>query len=328
MNSKPQPNGRAARFTHMAAKQKGLGRGLGALITDRKEPSEPKAPAPTVQTPEEPAGSSAGIIMVQVRDIVKSPWQPRREFAPEPLRELIDSVAEHGVLQPLLVRRVNSLFELIAGERRYRAAEAAGLPAVPAIVLDVPDQEALELALIENLQRQDLNIIEEAEGYFALAEKFGLTQEKVAERVGKPRATVANCLRLLGLPNTVKQLLAEGSLSAGHAKVLLGLESSAEQEQAARETVADHLSVRSLERLVARMKRPARKKRAERTDMPADHVKYLCEKIGKHFSTSVDIVPSKTLSNGKKTRGSIELHYYSNEDLDRILEQLGLADDF
>lgn len=299
----------------MAAKHIGLGRGLGALIKDGSTGEAPKA------APEK----SRRIPVAQIR---KSPWQPRRIFSPEPLAELIQSVKERGVLQPLLVRKVGDYYELIAGERRLRAAQEANLNEVPAEILDVGDQEALEIALVENLQRSDLNLIEEAEGYRLLAERFNLTQEQIAERVGKARPSVTNAMRLLDLSDPVKQLLAERRIAPGHAKVLLGVDIPREQELLAERIIAEDMSVRTLERVVARIRRAPKKPRATRDDLPAAHLNTLVEQLHQRFGTQVRLSPSKTLANGKKTPGRIEIEYYSNEELDRIIQLLGIGDAF
>lgn len=304
----------------MAAKPGGLGRGLGALIRD----TPPAAPATVAPAPEAPA---AGPRRIPVARLQKSPWQPRHQFDQEALAELVQSVREHGVLQPLLVRQAGDGFELIAGERRLRAAQEAGLADVPAIVMDVSDREALELALIENLQRSDLNLIEEAEGYRALAEKFSLTQEDIAARVGKARPTVANALRLLDLPVKVKQLIAERRLSPGHAKALLGLSQPREQELLAARTVAEGLSVRQVEKIVARARREPRKPRGEKSDIPEEHVKYVLDHLHQKLGTAVRLEPCKTLPNGRKAKGQIAIDFYSPDDLDRILVILGIAGD-
>jgi len=297
----------------MAGKHIGLGRGLGALIKD----------APT---PEPAAEGKPGVQQVPIEKVHKSPWQPRKAISPDGLEELTHSVRERGVLQPLLVRRVGDRYELIAGERRLRAAQNAELKQVPVIIMDVPDREALEIALVENLQREDLNLIEEAEGYRALAEKFEMTQEQIAERVGKARASVANAVRLLDLPDKVKRLVAEKQLSAGHAKVLLGLEIPRELELLAERAVREQISVRTLERIVERLKKPPKKPRAERPDMPESHLKDLTDRMHQHFGTSVRIAPCKSLANGKKAKGTIEIDFFSNDDLDRLLVILGLSD--
>jgi ParB family chromosome partitioning protein len=307
----------------MAAKPGGLGRGLGALIKDTP-PAATAAPAAAGRPAE---AAPTGARRLAVAQIHKSPWQPRHQFDQESLGELVQSVREHGVLQPLLVRKSGAGFELIAGERRLRAAQAAGLPDVPAIVMDVSDREALELALIENLQRSDLNLIEEAEGYRALAEKFSLTQEDIAARVGKARPTVANALRLLDLPVKVKQLIAERQLSPGHAKALLGLENTREQELLAARAVAEGLSVRQVEKVVARTRRGPRAARRVTSDIPEDHLKYVLEHLHQKLGTAVRLEPCKTLPNGRKAKGAIEIDFYSADDLDRILVILGIAGD-
>lgn len=297
------------------AKHIGLGRGLGALIKDGTAGQPPLAPPEKANK-------------VPVANIRKSPWQPRRVFSPEPLAELIESVKERGVLQPLLVRKVADHYELIAGERRLRAAQEAALTEVPVVIMEVSDQQALEIALVENLQRSDLNLIEEAEGYRMLAEKFNMTQEDIAQRVGKARPTITNVMRLLDLPDPVKQLLAERRITPGHAKALLGLEIMREQEKLAERVVAEDMSVRTLERIVARARRPSKKPRAEKTDVPAHHLQTLVEQLQQRFGTQVRITTCKTLSNGKKIPGRLEMEYYSPEELDRIIELLGLTDSF
>ncbi len=301
------------------AKQKiGLGRGLDALIQEKK------VTAPVANTP---APDSEGITKLSIKKIKANPGQPRHTFRDEQHKELTASVKEHGILQPLLVRAKGKQFQVIAGERRLRAAAAADLPEVPVIILDINDQEAFEIALIENLQRDDLNLMEEAEGYKELAEKFNLTQEKIAKRVGKARATVANMLRLLDLPNGIKKMLQNGHLSAGHGKVLLSVEIDQEKEFLATRIIRENLSVRALEKIVEKMKAPPKKKRAQKSDLPLDYVRHLSEKLHQHFGTAVKINSTKTLANGKKVKGSIEIDYYNNEDLTRVLEILGIGSD-
>ena len=300
------------------AKKIGLGRGLDALIQEKK------VTAPVVDAP---VPDSSGITKIATGKIRPNPMQPRRTFRDEALKELIASVKEHGILQPLLVRQKEKHVELIAGERRLRAATAANLAEVPVIILDIGDQEALEVALIENLQRDDLNLMEEAEGYRELADKFGLKQEQIAKRVGKARATVANILRLLDLPDSVKKLLEGGQLSAGHGKVLLSVEIDQEKELLATRIVREGLSVRALEKIVAKLKKPAKKPRAQKSDLPIDYVRHLSEKLHQHFGTAVKVNSTKTLANGKKVKGSIQIDYYNNDDLTRVLEILGINSD-
>ena len=292
----------------MAAKH-GLGRGLEALIKDGTPTSE-----------EQPGG----IRKVPVESIRKSPLQPRHTFEVEAMSELAQSIREHGVLQPLLIRPKGDVYELIAGERRLRASGEAGLTEVPAIVIDASDDSALELALIENLQREDLNPVEAADGYRVLIETFGLTQEQAADRVGKARASVANSLRLLSLAEPIKDMIRTGDLSEGHAKLLLGLEIPEERMLYARRTVEEGLSVRNLETLVRKVQRAPRKPRATRSDLPASHLTYLSDQLHSRFGTSVRIRPSRTYANGKKGKGTIEIDFFSNEELDRILDVMGI----
>lgn len=298
----------------MATKH-GLGRGLNALIRDT--PAPPAAP-PEPATPAYP--------VVDVHAIRPNPFQPRRVFTKEALEELTESVRTHGVLEPLLVRPVADGYELIAGERRWRAAQQAGLKKVPVVIREAGDHEALELALIENLQRSDLNAIEEAEGYQVLADKFNLTQDEIAQRVNKARASVANALRLLGLPLAVRKFVSEGLVSPGHAKVLLGVPIEAEQCKLAERVVKDGISVRDLERIVEHSRRIPRRRRESKDDIPPVHLQDLTDRLHQHLGTSVHVQACRTLANGRKVKGSIQIDYYSNDDLDRILDVLGLAE--
>jgi len=293
-------------------KKGGLGRGLGALIKDSAETEQE---------------SQSGVTMVRASHIRANRWQPRRTFDDEALRELTASIQEHGVLQPLLVRTSDDGYELIAGERRLRASQAAGLETLPVLITDASDSDAVEIALIENLQREDLNILEEAEGYQTLGDEFSMTQEQIARRVGKSRASVANALRLLTLPTEIRQLVLSGDLSAGHAKIISGIDIEQEQLFFAQLTVREGLSVRELERRVKKARRAPRKPRGVRYDVPSEHMKYISDRLHTYFGTSVRVSPSRTYANGKKGKGSIEIDFYSNEELDRILEVLGLTED-
>ena len=295
----------------MAAK-KGLGRGLGALIKDETP----------VDTPVKQEGD---IKKVLLSEITRNKRQPRHVFDESALADLTASIKEHGVLQPLLVRPSGKGFELIAGERRLRASTAAGLTKVPVIVMNATDGDSLELALIENLQRENLNVIEESEGYRELAMEFNMTQEDIADRVGKARASIANALRLLALPEEVKAMISDNRLSRGHAKALLSLEIEKEQILIARRAVEDGLSVRNLEKLIKRTKGVPRKPRVAKPDLPPNHVSYLSDQLHAHFGTSIRVSPCKTYANGKKGKGTIEIDFFSNEDLDRILDILGIT---
>jgi len=300
----------------MAVKH-GLGRGLSALIKDTPAVASP-APAP--------ASPSGEPLMVEIVKISPNPFQPRRTFVREAMDELVSSIREHGVLEPLLVRKAEDGYELIAGERRWRAAQEAGLKQVPVVVRAATDLEALEIGLIENLQRADLNVIEEAEGYQALAQTFKLTQDEIAQKVSKARASVANALRLLSLPKEIKKFLSEGLISAGHAKVLLSLVTEIEQCRMAERIIKDGVSVRELEKIVEHSRKTPRKKGVGKVDIPASHLVYLTDKLHQHFGTSVQVHPCRTTANGRKVKGYIQLDIYTNDDLDRILELFGLAE--
>lgn len=305
----------------MAGKHGGLGRGLGALIRDTPRPAVAPAPAG--------AGAEPDTVRIALTRIRTNTFQPRHTFRPQPLDELVASINEHGVLQPLIVRPAGAEYELIAGERRLRAARAAGLAEVPCRVMRVDDRGALELALIENLQREDLNPMEEAEGYQLLCERFELTQDQVAHRVGKARATIANALRLLSLPPPVRTLVSEGALSPGHAKALLSLSIPDEQVRMAREAVRDGLSVRDVERSVARLLRGGtRARRVAREDVPAAHLRDMESKLREKLGTGVRMASPRTLANGKKTKGEIVVEYYTADDLDRLMIVLGLSNEF
>lgn len=317
------------------SKHRGLGRGLDALIQGgASRPGTPpaKEPARSAAAPR-PAQGKGVVHMVSVLKIQKGPWQPRRRFMEEPLKELEDSIRVKGVLEPVWLRQAGEVFELIAGERRFRAAQAAGLTEVPALLHDVSDLEAREMALIENLQRADLDLIEEAEGYFNLMQAAGLTQEQLSKRVGKARATVANALRLLDLSDAIQRALAEGTLSAGHAKVLLGVEPGDRDLLAAR-TVAQGLSVRALEKLVAGLKATEKIKKKDAAkpldqkpdDKGSKHLKFLADRMQQELGTKVMLSPARMLADGKREMGKILIEFFDNEDLSRLLETLNLSD--
>ena len=316
----------------------GLGRGLNALIgtspattssADKKTKSKNQPPAVAATTHDPVPDLTGNVLKVPVSEIKRSPWQPRQAFNEEALKDLTDSINAHGVIQPLLGRKaVNGGFELIAGERRLRAAIDAGLKHVPMLLMDAADRDAAEMAVIENIQREDLNVIEEAEGYRSLCEKFGLTQQDVADRVGKARASVANAMRLLDLPDDVKQLLSSGMLSTGHAKVLLGISDSQEQTLLGRKCVTDGITVRGLERLLKKRqldRAGASKSRNPTYDMPESHARDLADRLHSHFGTNVHLTPSVTFANGQHAKGNIRIDFYNNDDLDRLLNILGVS---
>jgi ParB family chromosome partitioning protein len=286
-----------------------LGKGLGALISAR-----PPAAAPT--------DSGEKIHHVALGSIAPSPLQPRKEFAREALQELIDSIRQHGIIQPLIVRQVEGRHELIAGERRWRAAQEAGLTHAPVIIRSASNLEVLELSLIENLQRADLNPIEEAQGYFRLAGEFGLRQEDIALKVGRSRAAVANALRLLDLHPQIQVWVGQELLSVGHAKVLLGLKDAREQLLVAETVLRRNASVRATERLVARQlggARSGRRKRTTSVSVSSASIADLQSRLQQHLGTRV------TFHHGEK-KGRIEIEYYGNADLQRIISALGLGE--
>ncbi len=280
------------------ASQKGLGKGLGALLGDFSE---------------EPLEKSA-YQLLPIYKVEPNPDQPRHDFDEEELQALADSITVHGIIQPLTVREMpNGYYQIIAGERRWRAARMANLSDVPAVIIEADDKKAMELALIENLQRQDLNPLEEALGYQTLMNEYGLTQEEAAGRVGKSRPAVANALRLLGLCPEVQERVRKGELSAGHARAILQLKSEKKQQEAAQKIVALGLSVRQAELLCKNMsKEPVpQKKEVFAVDYVAE-----CEKsLSKHLGRGVKIV------NGKR-KGRFELEFYGQEDLQNLLDAL------
>ncbi len=280
------------------ASQKGLGKGLGALLGDFAEEPQEKS-----------AYQSLPIYKVE-----PNPDQPRKDFDPEELENLAESIRVHGLIQPLTVREMPSgYYQIIAGERRWRAARLAKLSEVPVVVIDADDRKAMELALIENLQRQDLNPVEEALGYKSLMEDYGLTQEEAATRVGKSRPAVANALRLLSLNPEVLELVRSGSLTAGHARAIASLKSEKKQLDAAKKVIALSLSVRQTETLCKNMeKEPAPKKEEV---FAVDYVAECEKSLSKHLGRGVKIV------NGKR-KGRFELEFYGQEDLQKLLDAL------
>src|SRR5438552_1844067 len=288
----------------------GLGKGLGALIGT-------PAPAPRAEVAE----TGEKVHRINLASITPSPLQPRKDFAREALQELIDSIRQHGIIQPLIVRQVGTRFELIAGERRWRAAQEIGLTEAPVIIRSASDLEVLELSLIENLQRADLNPIEEAQGYARLANEFAMRQEDIALKVGRSRAAVANAMRLLDLHPQVQVWLAQNLITVGHAKVLLALKAPEEQLLAGETVLRRNATVRSTERLVARqlgLGRSRRRQRAAGQTITPSAIEDLQNRLQQHLATHV------TVHHGEK-RGRIEIEYYGNDDLQRIVTALGLT---
>ena len=281
------------------ASQKGLGKGLGALLGDFNE-------VPTEQSPYR---------LLPIYKIEPNPDQPRQDFDQEELEALSQSIAEHGVVQPLTVRELSTgYYQIVAGERRWRAARLANLSEIPAVVIEADDKKAMELALIENLQRQDLNPVEEALGYRSLMADYGMTQEETAQRVGKSRPTVANALRLLNLCPEVLAVLRKGAISAGHARAILTLKTPREQQEVAQKVCALDLSVRQTELLCKNMgKAPV--KEEKQTNMAVDYVAECEKNLSKQLGRGVKII------NGKR-KGKFELEFYGQEDLQNLLDAL------
>ncbi len=279
----------------------GLGRGLNALLGD-----------PVLQDQGE------GSVSLPISQVEPGLNQPRKRFDPEALAELADSIREHGIIQPLTVRRLSSgYYQIIAGERRWRAAKQAGLDEVPAVIIEADDRKVMEIGLIENLQREDLNPAEEARGYQVLMNEYGMTQDQVAQRMGKSRPAVTNALRLLNLPEDLMALVEEGKLSAGHARALLGAPTPALQRQGARAVLDKGLSVRQTEALVKALQKE-KKPKVRTEDMLAIYLADLEKNLGSQLGRKVHIQ-----HRGKK--GKLELEYYSEDDLETLLRLLNYS---
>jgi ParB family chromosome partitioning protein len=293
-------------------KKRGLGKGLDALI-------------PTVETAaqeELPAGVKAQKIALST--IIAGTGQPRQQFAEDSLRELAESIREKGVIQPILVRKKGERYQILVGERRYRAAKIAGMDEIPAIVVDASDRDALELALVENVQREDLNSMEEARAYERLIREFDLGQEEVAKRVGKSRVTVANALRLLKLPQEIQEALEKGDLSSGHARAILSLKEQSKQLELKSRIISEGLSVREAEALARRLvSGGAAGVRAKKTPAAKAGIEpallSLEEKLLAALGTKVRVKPTS------REKGKIEIYYSSLEDIERLLELLGVG---
>ncbi len=280
--------------------RKALGRGIKALIPEDIGLAAVKPPT--------------GMFEISVDEIRRNPRQPRTTMNERALEELADSIRQHGVIEPIVVRQAADGYELVAGERRLLACKKAGLSRIPAIVKEADEEDAMELALIENLQREDLNAVDEAQAYMTLVSEFNLTQEELAVKVGKDRSSVANCLRILKLAQTVLDMIRSGALTSGHGRALLALEEPVEQVAVARKAAAKGMSVRETEAFVHRLARRRNRPGHART-RPAEIVE-LEEKLRKFLATAVRI-------SWRGRKGKIEIDYYSNDDLERILEAIG-----
>ena len=292
-----------------------LGKGLGALIGKVSKESSKAEPVKSDPGPDD------RVVSVSLSEIVPSPLQPRKQFNDDALSDLVDSIREHGVIQPLIVRDVKGKLELIAGERRWRACQNLEVDSVPVICREASDRDVLEMALIENLQREDLNPVEEAQAYTKLAKDFGMTQEQISSRVGKNRTTVANAMRLLDLAADVQKLLASGEISVGHAKVILSIKSKTDQAKVAALIIKGHLTVRATEKLIGQFQNPDSKKfggkKVKSNPQLSAALSKIQELLRERFATQV------YLNQGSK-KGKIEIEYYNNDDLERLLELMGI----
>lgn len=331
--------GAAPGIQHAGVQHGGLGRGLDGLI-------KPAVPAPMVAVASAapvpsvaPVPETEKVLSVPPAEIERSPYQPRAEFKPETLQELADSIRANGIIQPLSCRRrSDGRLELICGERRLRAAVLAGAKTVPVIVKVVDEATAATMTVTENAQRDDLNPIDEAEGYRTLSERFNYTQAEIADKVGKSRTTVTHSMRLLELPDEVQDLLRKRAISTGHAKVLLQLDDKAKIRRLAMEC-APHpdartgepvggLTVRELERRIARLNAPEPSVRQSGVpDMPESYTRQVAEEIHKHLGCAVRLSSGVTHANGKHTKGVLEIDLLDNNDLDRVLGMLGVTMD-
>jgi len=290
------------------ATKKALGKGLGALI--KKQPLSTDIPADQ--------NGGAANEQTAIENIIPSPLQPRKHFAQGQLDELIDSIRQHGIIQPLIVRKVNGKLELIAGERRWRASKEIGLATVPIRIREATDHEVLEMALIENIQRKDLDPMEEAQGYIRLAKEFKMKQDTIAKRVGKSRAAVANAMRLMELHPSIQDHVAQARLSVGHAKAILSIKDHEVQCLAADQILKKSLTVRAAEKLARELANPSEEKPTQPASREANAViEQIQSTLRDRFATEVKVYH-------KPKKGKIELTYYGNDDLQRILDLLGI----
>ncbi|WP_409272867.1 ParB/RepB/Spo0J family partition protein [Neobacillus sp. SCS-31] len=276
---------------------KGLGKGLDAFFANMDLESEE-----SVQD-------------IRIKDLRPNPYQPRKHFEPEAIEELKESIQEHGILQPLVVRKSIKGYEIVVGERRYRAAKLAGLETVPAVVRDLSEQQMMELAVLENLQREDLSPIEEAAAYQTLMEKLNLTQEEVAKRLGKSRPHVANHIRLLSLPKQIQELISKGTISMGHGRALLGLRQKAKLSLLVDKTVKESLNVRQLEKLIQQLNENVSRETKKPEKKKDRFIRERENQLRERFGTTVHIKQTKN-------KGKIEIEFFSKEDLERLLDLL------
>ncbi|MFC1477867.1 ParB/RepB/Spo0J family partition protein [Candidatus Margulisiibacteriota bacterium] len=275
--------------------KRGLGRGLDVLIPQKN-------------------GLTAGRTIMEIGiDLIKpNPYQARKNFDEQKIAELAGSIKEHGVIQPIVIRKTKDGYELVAGERRLRASKQAGATKIPAIIKDLIDEESMEIGLIENLQRENLNAIEEAKAYKRLAEEFNLTQEQISKKAGKSRSVIANAMRLLNLPEEIQESIQSGLLSSGHGRTLVSIVDSSQQQSIWKQMLGGNINVRQAEAVTSRVKKKTNRKTKEKKDIVLND---LAETLSRHLSTKVTI-------NGGRERGILSIHYYNQSDLERIVETI------
>ncbi|WP_163195232.1 ParB/RepB/Spo0J family partition protein [Clostridium thermarum] len=284
----------------MAVRKHGLGKGLGALI------------------PDETVEKNEGITKIDINMIMANEEQPRKYFDNEKIANLAQSIKEHGIIQPIVLRKDKDFYTIVAGERRWRAAKSIGLKEVPAIVMDLSSKQVLEISLIENIQREDLNPIEEAIAYRKLIEEFDITQEELAIKVGKSRTAITNSMRLLNLDKRVQDYLIEGIITEGHGRAILGISDYDKQNEIAQRIIDEGLSVRQVETLIKSLNTSKKEKKNIVNQQYDPHINNVKDKLESYFGTKVNLL------NNKKNKGKIEIEFYSTEDLNRILEILNI----
>ena len=294
------------------SKKFGLGKGLNALI-----PEDTILSTLENKTEKNQEIKEKGSILIDINLIKSNEDQPRKSFDDEKIMELAESIKSNGIIQPLILRKYNNEYIIVAGERRWRAAKSIGIKEVPAIIMDLTEKQVLEISLIENIQREDLNSIEEAVAYKKLISDFNLTQEELSKRIGKSRVTITNTLRLLNLSADVQQYIIEGVISEGHGRALLGITDSKLQCELAQSVIDDKLSVRELEILIKKLKTSSSRTKTNSTKEANPYYKDVTYKLENYFGTKVNIT-------NKNNKGKIEIEYYSEEDLQRILEIINL----
>lgn len=304
------------------ARRSGLGRGLGAIFgeevvesQEQEKKNVSRETSSTTKTSVKKTGKEEKEILLKLSEIEPNHEQPRKDFNEELIHELADSIKKYGVLQPLLVQKAGDHYEIIAGERRWRAAKEAGLKEIPVVIRQYTKQQSMEIALIENVQREDLNPIEEALAYQRLFQEFGLTQEEIAERVSKNRSTITNSMRLLKLDKRVQEMIIQGVMSSGHARTLLALENGEQQYQIALKVLSEHLSVRETEKLVKLLMKPKKQVKEKEKEQDLSFIfKDLEERMKQVMGTKVSI------NKRDRNKGKIEIEYYSEAELERIVE--------